>query len=78
MPENRNSGNTPMRMINGNDRSLSSMTEYAASGAQNAAAHRPTTGIASTPQADGIAPSNAATSRNGTAPTMVRSATQST
>ena len=69
VPENRNSGSTPTRMITGNARSLSSPTENAASGAQNAAGTERRAGIASTPHADGTAPSSAATSRNADAST---------
>ena len=54
------------------------MIEYAASSAQNAAAHSPAAGIARMPHADGTAPSNAATSRNAAAPSIARSAVQRT
>ena len=78
VPENKNSGSTPSRMIIGNERSESWVIENAASGAQNAAAHKPAAGIARTPHADGTAPSSAATRRNAAAPSMERSAVQST
>ena len=78
VPENKNSGRIPSRMIIGNAKSVSCVTENAASGAQNAAAVSPATGIASTPQADGIAPSTAATARNTVAPNMARIAFQIT
>src|SRR6266542_5396569 len=63
VPENRNSGITPSRMINGKRASVSWLAENAVSGAANAAAHNAAAGTAAMPHGEGTAPRTAATAR---------------
>src|SRR5262249_20478247 len=72
VPENRNRGRMPIRMISGKRASVSWVAANAVRGAANAAAHKAAAGTANTPHGDSTAPRMAATPRKLDAPTKPR------
>ena len=78
VPENRNNGKIPIRMISGKRASVSWVAANAVRGAANAAAHSAAAGTASTPHGESTAPRMAATMRKIDAPTKARAAVHAT